>query len=224
MKEYLSFLNNVPLFRGFNIVELESMLKCLGARKEMYNKNDIIIMEGDSVPSVGIVLYGVVQIIKEDYMGNRNIVAEISKGNLFAESFSCVQTDKFPMTALSISESEVLWVDYKRITTTCSSACRFHHKLIENMLSIIASKNILLSQKIEYISKRTTGEKILSYLSDQAEKNGSCEFDIPFNRQELADFLCVDRSALSIELGKLQKKGILKFHLNHFCLLMCPNK
>lgn len=219
MKELLPFLNKVNLFRGINPEELSGILHCLNARKTSYKKQDVILLEGQSVTSVGIVLSGKVQIIKEDFTGNRNIMAEIAPGNLFAEAYSCVQTENLPLTVLSVTESEVLWVDYRRIVTTCSSACKFHTKLIENMLAILASKNILLSQKIGHISKRTTREKLLAYLSDQAAKRGTNEFDIPFNRQELADYLCVDRSAMSNELCKLEDEGVLKFHLKHFKLI-----
>lgn len=218
MKKYLPFLSNMPLFQGIDPEELPGMLDCLNARKAGYKKQDIVLLEGQSVTSVGIVLSGKVQIMKEDFMGNRNIMAEVAPGNLFAESYSCVQTDSLPITVVSVTESEILWVDYRRIVSTCSSACKFHAKLISNMLTILASKNIQLNQKIEHISKRTTREKLLSYLSDQVSRQGAPEFDIPFNRQELADYLCVDRSAMSNELCKLQNEGVLRFHLNHFSL------
>lgn len=218
MKNLLSFLNKVHLFNGIQEKDMAAMLKCLNARKSDYKKQDIILLEGEPAPYVGIVLSGKIQIIKEDFRGNRNILADIEPGNLFAEAYSCVQTNNLPITVISITESEILWIDYKKIIFTCSSACRFHTKLIENMLMILSSKNILLSQKIEHISKRTTREKLLAYLSDQAAKYKSNEFDIPFNRQELADYLCVDRSAMSNELCKLQKDGILRFNLNHFLL------
>lgn len=218
MKNLLSFLSKIHLFNGIQEKDMAAMLKCLNARKSDYKKQDIILLEGEPAPYVGIVLSGKIQIIKEDFRGNRNILADIEPGNLFAEAYSCVQVNNLPITVISITESEILWIDYKKIISTCSYACRFHTKLIENMLMILSSKNILLSQKIEHISKRTTREKLLAYLSDQAAKYKSNEFDIPFNRQELADYLCVDRSAMSNELCKLQNDGILKFNLNHFLL------
>lgn len=219
MKKYLPFLTQVPLFRGILPEDLSSMLRCLNARTAAYQKQDIVLLEGQPVPSVGVVLSGKVQIVKEDFAGNRNIMAEIGPGNLFAESYSCIQADSLPVTVVSVTESEVLWVDYRRIVTTCPSACRFHTRLIENMLTILASKNILLSRKIEHISKRTTREKLLSYLSDQSARSGAREFDIPFSRQELADYLCVDRSAMSGELSRMQRDGILRFQHNHFVLV-----
>ena len=223
MKKYLPFLSQTPLFRGIRPEELSEMLRCLNARKAGYQKQDIVLLEGQPAGSVGIVLSGQVQIIREDFMGNRNILAEISPGNLFAEAYSCAQADSLPVTVVSVAESEILWVDYKRVVATCSSACRFHTRLIENMLAILASKNILLNQKIEHLSKRTTRQKLLSYLYDQAALHGTHEFDVPFNRQELADYLCVDRSAMSNELCKMQKDGILRFRFNHFLLMDTKN-
>jgi CRP-like cAMP-binding protein len=218
MKEYLTFLSQISLFRGIHPDELSGMLDCLNARKSAYKKRDILLLEGQAASSVGIVLSGKVQVVKEDFMGNRNMMAEISPGNLFAESFCCARTDRLPITVVSAAESEILWIDYQRVVSTCSLACKFHSRLIENMLSILASKNILLNQKIEHLARRTTRGKLLSYLSDQAAQHGSREFDIPFNRQELADYLCVDRSAMSSELCKLRDEGVLQFHLNHFLL------
>lgn len=218
MKEISPLFNKMPLFSGIKPEELSSMLGCLKAKKSGYRKQDIILLEGQPVPAVGIVLSGNIRIVKEDYMGNRNILTELSPGNLFAESYACAQAEKLPVTVLSVTDSEVLWIDYGRIVSTCSSSCRFHNRLIENMLGIIAAKNIALSRKIEHVSKRTTREKVLAYLSDEAAKAGKNEFDIPFSRQEMADYLCVDRSAMSGELGKLQSEGILTFHRNHFRL------
>lgn len=219
MKDYLPFLAQVPLFRGIHQNQLSEMLRCLNAKTYGYQKGEIILLEGQPVSSVGAVLSGQVQVIKEDFAGNRNILAEIGPGGLFAESYACVRSGSLPVTVVSTTESEILWLDYTRVVTTCPSACRFHTQLVENMLTILASKNILLSQKIEHVSKRTTREKLLAYFSDQAAMHGSGEFDIPFSRQELADYLCVDRSAMSNELGRMRKDGILQFRFNHFRLL-----
>lgn len=218
MKSYFPLLKNSPLFSGIGEEDLTEMLQCLNARTSAYRKQEILLLEGQEISMVGIVLEGKVQIIKEDYEGGRTILTEIGPGNLFAEAFACVPAQRLPVTVVSVEESRVMWLDYRRVTSVCSSACRFHTKLIENMLTVLASKNILLNQKIEHLSKRSTREKLLSYLSDQAAENGSDEFDLPFNRQELADYLCVDRSAMSGELSRMQKEGILSFHLNHFVL------
>lgn len=218
MKKYLELLTRTPLFRGIDASELDGMLGCLNASAQCYSKHGIVLLEGQPATRVGLLLSGTVQVVKEDYLGNRMIMANFGTGDLFAEAFSCVQSDRLPVTVVSLSDSEVLWLDYRRIYTACSSACRFHTKLIENMLALIATKNILLSRKISVLAKRTTREKLIAYLSDEAELQGNNAFDIPFNRQELADYLCVDRSALSSELSRMQREEILSYNLNHFIL------
>jgi len=216
---YTELLKKVPLFYGLNETEINMALKCLFPKIKNYNKGDVILMRGDKATDVGIVLIGKVQIIKEDFLGNRNIIAEAEAAELFAEVFSCSNTAKLPVTVVASAESRILFIDYKKIVSSCSAACSFHTRLIENMLSILANKNILLNQKIEHISKRTTREKLLSFLSTQFQKSGSYEFCIPFNRQELADYLCVDRSAMSNELCKLRTEGIIDFRKNKFKIL-----
>ena len=146
MKEYIPFLSKTSLFKGISLDELEGMLTCLNAAVSTYSNREIILLEGQSVSSLGIVLTGKVQVIKEDFLGNRTIMTEITPGNLFAETFSCVATDKLPITVLSVTECKVLWVNYRNIITTCPAACGYHNRLLENMLTIIATKNILLNQ------------------------------------------------------------------------------
>ena len=218
MGKYYAILKRSPLFIGIREEDLAKMLQCLGARIDDCQKDELLLVAGQPVSSVGIVLNGRVRIIKEDFAGNRTILAEITPGNLFAEAFACARVNSLPITAVSVTDGAVMWVDVRRAVHTCPSACPFHTRLIENMLAVLASRNILLNQKIEHISKRSTREKLLSYLSDQADKQGSDEFDIPFNRQELADYLCVDRSAMSAELSRMQKEGVLRFRSRHFVL------
>lgn len=159
-----------------------------------------------------------VQVVKLDYLGNRNILTELSTSEIFAETLACVGVKSSPVSVLSVTASEILFIDYSKIITACTSACVFHAKLIENMLRLIAAKNLLLNQKIELISKRTTREKLLTYFAFQAEKAGNKSFTIPFTRAETADFLCVDRSAMSRELCKLRDEGLLQFSKNSFTL------
>ena len=157
--------------------------------------------------------------MKHDFYGNRNIVASVHQGQLFGEAFACGDIKILPVSAFATEDSIIMLINYRKILTICSNCCQFHNKLIYNMLRIVANKNIFLTQKIEFLSKRTTKEKVLGYLAQEAKKAGSGSFSIPFNRQELADFLFVDRSALSNELSKLRKEGILEFHKNNFTLL-----
>ncbi len=207
---------NVPLFWGIDETELQSLLGCLNARVKSYDKGEIIFLQGDKATAIGLVLTGSVQIVKEDYFGNRTILAHVGCSELFAEAFSCAGERVLEVSAVAVEQSEIMLIDYARIITTCPSSCMFHTRLIRNMLNILAEKNIQLNRKIEHTSKRTTREKLLSYLLEQAEMAHSNTFAIPFDRQELADFLCVERSAMSAELGRMRSEGLLDFKKNQF--------
>ena len=174
---------------------------------------------GDSAHFVGVVLSGSVHVLQEDYWGNRTILAHIPPGGLFGEAFSCAETDSLPVSVAAAEKSEVLFIDYKQIITTCTSACMFHMALIKNMMKLLAQKNIMLTQKMEIITHRTTRERLLAYLSAQAIKAGKSHFTIPFNRQQLADYLSVERSAMSTELSKMQSDGLIRTDRSKFELL-----
>ncbi len=220
MKKYLSILKKNPLFYGIAEDDLENMLSCLSVNVKNFSKNEIIYMAGNKISKIGIVVDGGVQIIKEDILGNRNIIAQIVIGQIFGEAFACAEIDKLPISVIASVNCTVMFIDYKKVIYTCNNSCIFHHRLLENMLGILATKNILLNNKIECISKRTIREKALSYLLAQAQQQGKRSFKIPFNRQELADYLCVDRSALSNELSKLRVEGIIEFNRCEFNILM----
>ncbi|NLZ38191.1 MAG: Crp/Fnr family transcriptional regulator [Firmicutes bacterium] len=216
MKDILPAIKKSPLFYGIDENELLSMLACLSAIRKSYDKNEYIYRAGEAVTTVGIVCCGSVQVIKEDFWGNRAIISQLTTGDSFGEAFSCAQVGLISVSVVAAEQAEVLLLDYKKIITTCSSNCTFHSHLIQNMLKILANKNIELTQKVEHMSKRTTREKLLSYLSAEAMKRGSNVFEIPFNRQELADYLSVDRSAMCNELSKLRAEGLLSYKRNHF--------
>ena len=220
MKQYINLLKNTYMFNGINESEIESMLKCLNARTMLYKKNEYILRNGETVNSIGMVLEGLALVEKEDIWGNRTIISEISPGSLYAESYACLSKLPAEISVIASDNTTVMLFDIRRILTTCSSSCGFHTKLIQNLLYTIAQKNVLLTKKMEYISKKTIKEKLLAYLSSEAMKAGSPTFNIPFNRQELADFLSVDRSALSSEISRLQKKGIISCRKNAFTILM----
>lgn len=212
----LSFYQQVPLFFEISAQEMKSLLQCLNARTKTYAKDEIIFLAGDEATDIGLVLTGSVQVVKEDFFGNRTIIAQATKGELFAEAFSCTQDKVLEVSAIAMEKSEIMLIDYQRIITTCPSSCTFHTRLIKNMLGILAQKNIQLNRKIEHTSKRTTREKLMSYLMEQAKKANSNRFHIPFDRQELADYLCVERSAMSAELGRMRDEGLLSFKKNQF--------
>lgn len=210
MEKYFEVLRKCPLFMGISDENLISILVCLGATMKTYEKKETIFSEGEPAKYIGIVLSGAVQIVQMDYLGNRNIVANIEAAELFGESFACAGVEAIPMDVVAREDTEVLLIDCLRITQTCSSACEFHRRMIYNLMKLVAMKNIIFHQKIEIISKRSTREKLMTYLVMQAKKNKSTIFEIPYGRQELADFLGVDRSGLSVEIGKLCKEGVIR--------------
>lgn len=215
MKNYLEVLKKCPLFADIDENEIDNMLDCLSAIDKTYKKNDFIFTEEDKPIYIGIILSGSVYVVKEDFWGNRAILAKLGEGDLFGEAFSCAEVDRLPVSVVATENTEVILIDYKKIIDTFST-CVFHYRLINNMIKILANKNIMMTQKIHHIVKRTTREKLLSYLSEQAIKCKSDKFKIPFNRQELADYLSVDRSAMSNELSKMRDEGIIEFSKNEF--------
>jgi CRP-like cAMP-binding protein len=219
MKNFLEVLKTVELFKGIGESDIQPLLSCLGAKINHYEKGETVFFSGESIKQFGIVLSGQVQVVQEDYYGNRSILSKIDSGSLFGESFACAEIEALPVSVITSAKSELLFIDCRALASPCARACDFHSRLIRNMLNIVAMKNISLTQKIEFTSKRTTREKLMAYLSAEAKKAGSNRFFIPFNRQELADYLSVDRSAMSAELSKLRNDGVLRFHKNQFELL-----
>ena len=219
MKKYISVLQKCGLFAGIAEEQLVTMLSCLGATVRVYEKNQIILAEGESANRIGVVLSGAVQIIRVDYYGNRSILTEQQPAQMFGESFACADVPAVPVDVIATENSEVLFIDAKRILHMCSSACGFHNRLIYNLMKLVAAKNQLLNQKLEIISKRSTREKLMTYLMMQAKQQNSNRFTVLFDRQELADYLEVDRSGLSAEISKLRKEGILECNKSEFTLL-----
>ena len=219
MKKYFAILLGCPLFAGISPEELDALLTCLGARSLPVTKGQVILAEGEPARFVGIVLAGCVQIEKVDYYGNRSILTQAMPGQLFAESFACAGAAEMPVSAVATEPGQVMLIERTRITTGCSNACGFHSRLVANLLQIVSEHNIQLNQKIEITGKRTTREKLLAYLVGQAKLQGSDSFTIPFDRQALADYLQVERSAMSAEISKLRKEGRLESRKNQFRLL-----
>ena len=211
-------LRKSPLFQGVSEDELSSLVKCLGCSFREYKKDETVFLAGDFVREIGVVVNGRLHIVKDDAWGNSNIIAEISDGEMFAEAVVCGGLGTLPVTVSAAADTQVCFMDFQRIIMTCSSACVYHALLIRNMIGVFARKNIMLTGKMEHLTKRTTREKLLSYLSEQARLQKSRSFAIPFNRQELADYLSVERSALSAEMSRLKAEGILGYRKNHFNL------
>lgn len=219
MKNKYIALKKCPLFTGISENDLKTLLNCLSAKTIMVKKDEVIFAVGDQPEYIGIVLEGGIHIVQEDYWGNRVILAAAYAGELFGEAFSCAETINFSVSVVAQSNGFILLIDGKRILTTCSSSCIFHNQLIRNLMKIIAAKNIFLTRKMEHITKKTIRERMLSYLSECALAEGENSFVIPFNRQELADYLSVERSALSNTLCKMRDEGTITFAKNRFTLL-----
>ena len=218
MQVPLSFLKKTSLFRGTSEEELPTLLDCLKPSYRDYAKGEIILRQGEDVSAVGLVLSGRAQVIEEDFWGNRNILADAMPGDLFAESYAFLPGELLRVSVVSEEPSRIMLVDSRRMLEICSSACRFHTRLVQNVLAESARKNLALTRKLSHMSKRTTREKLLSYLSGQSLAAGSETFEIPFNRHQLADYLCVDRSAMSNELCKMRDEGLLTFDRSNFHL------
>lgn len=220
MKNNYYIILKSPLFYDVSADEIECMLKCLNAKVKKYDKESTIIFQGDNFEQIGIIISGRIRIVKNDFMGNRNIIAELSESDIFGETIVTAQINKSPVTVESVTGCEIMFIDYNKIITTCSSSCIFHTKLIENMIKVLAEKNFMLNNKLEILSKRSIREKLMQYFIFQAEVKKSRKFDIPFSKNALADFICVDRSAMSRELSKMCNEKIIHYEKNHFEILV----
>ena len=219
MKKYIPVLKRTKLFSGVGEEDISSLLSCLGARKKEYKKGEYILREGEHISDIFILVEGKIHIQKDDYWGNRSILSVISVGEMFGEGYAAPESGALLNDVVAVEDSSVIFFDVKRILTTCSSACRFHNMIVQNMFFAISDKNRRLVQKLGHMSGRTTRTKLISYLSEEAKRQGSSAFTVPFNRQQLADYLCVDRSAMSNELCKMRDEGMIKFEKSRFELL-----
>ena len=212
MQNHISVLRSCPFFAGLNEDEILSILHCVQAVEIARQRGSYIFRAGDSTEVMGLVLSGTTLVIQEDLWGHRNILSKCSAGDFFGEPYAATPGAILNISVVAEEDCEILLLNVKRLLTACPAACDHHQKLIRNLVSVLANK-------VTHISKRTTREKLLSYLSAESLRQGALSFDIPFDRQQLADFLCVERAAMSAELSKLQKEGLLITKRNHFELL-----
>ena len=219
MNKYIGILKRTQMFAGVIDDEISSMLNCLGARLKSYKKGEYVLRQGEHLSDIIVLVEGNLHIQKDDYWGNRSILGQISVGELFGEAYIAPESSALLNDVVAVEDSTIILFDVKRIITTCPSACRFHAMVVQNMFFAISEKNRRLVQKLGHMSKRSTREKLISYLSEEAKKQNTASFKIPFNRQQLADFLSVDRSAMSNELCKMRDDGLLEFDKNQFKLL-----
>ncbi len=218
MEKYFDLLVQTPLFSGVQQEELASLLNCLQARTFRVEKGMPVFLEGDEAGFIGLVLEGAVQIVRDDYYGARSVLGHAEPGELFGETYACSNMEFMPVSGYALQESSIMLFSCRKMLTVCSNACRFHNQIVKNLLQVVAEHNVSMSRKIQFMSQKTTRQKLMAYLLDQAKKAGSPEFTIPFDRQALADYLGVERSAMSAELGKLQREDVLSTRGSHFIL------
>ena len=218
MKDFVPVLKKTKLFSGVGDEEISTMLSCLGASLFTYKKGEFVLRQGEHLSNILVLVEGSLHIQRDDYWGNRSILGHIGIGEIFGEAYAAPDSGTLLNDVIAVEDSAVYFFDVKRVISTCSSACRFHTMVVQNLFFAISEKNRTLVQKLDYLSRRTTREKLISYLSEEAKRQNSPRITIPFNRQQLADYLSVDRSAMSSELGKMRDEGLLEFEKNRFRL------
>ena len=218
MKVFLPIIRSSTLFSGISAEELTAMLSCLDTKTESFLKDAFLLRAGDTAESIGLVLSGNVLIVQEDIWGNRNILSKAGPGQTFAAAYACAPGSVLNVSALAETPVTAMFLNVKRVLNVCPSACAHHSRIIRNLLGELAEKNLRFGEKLTHMGQRTTRAKLMSYFSAEAQRLGTYEFDIPFSRQQLADYLAVERSGLSQELGKMRDEGLLSFRKSHFVL------
>ena len=218
-KDFLPQMMNSPLFRGISEDDLFGVMTCVGAHAKSYDKGVFIHLQDDQILSVGVVLSGSVQMIREDVWGNKALLLRMQPGELFGETFVCGGIHNKLVSFVAAERAVVLFVPFKRALTTCAQSCGFHRQLIENMVAAIAEKNLALMEKVDLISKKSLREKLCEYLTRRSEYADSMSFEIPLGRVQLAEYLHADRSALTRELNRMADEGLIEFSRNRFKIL-----
>lgn len=219
MKRYIPILKNTQLFSGASDEDIEAMLGCLQARLCIYKKGEYVLREGERIERLMMLVKGELHIQRDDYWGNRSIISMVGVGEMFGEAYAAPESGPLMNDVLAVEDSAVIFLDIGKLLTVCPNGCKFHAMAVKNLFFAISEKNRKLVRKLGYMSRRTTREKLIAYLSEEAKRQNSGAFSIPFNRQQLADFLSVDRSAMSNELCKLRDEGLIEFEKNRFRLL-----
>ena len=216
--EKLEFLKKLPIFFNLKDEEIISVLKFFKYYEESFKKNDFIFEIEKKIDKIGIIIFGEINIIKEDFWGNRNILNKFREGEIFGEVFA-LSKDSSNIMAEASQDCKILFLDLKDFSIENKENSKEITKFLSNIFKISLKKNILFTEKLEHISKKSIREKIISYLSTEAQKNKTNSFLIKFDRQELADYLFVERSALSRELSSMKKDRLIDYKKNHFTLI-----
>lgn len=212
-------LTNTQLFRGIDSSDISPLLSCLGAIERKFKKGDIILTEGEPTDQMGVVLSGMALIEYCDVWGNHSILGNAAPGAVFAESYACIPGEPLQISVLASEDTSVLFLNVGKVLTTCTNSCEFHTKLIRNLLTVCANKSLELSRRILHSTSKSIRGRLMSYFSECIKKSGSYSFEIPYNREQLASYLGVDRSAMSNELSKMKKEGLIQYRKNHFTII-----
>ena len=211
-------LSNTQLFRGLETTEITSLLNCLNTTEHSYKKGEVILSEGSITENIGIVLSGMVMISCNDIWGNSSVLGNVAPGSVFGEVYACIPGQPMLVTVSAVEDTSVLFMNVGRVLTTCSKSCIFHTKLVQNLLTVCAYKSLQLSQRIQHTSSKSIRGRLMSYFSECVKQFGGNSFLIPYNRQQLADYLNVDRSTMCNELSKMQKDGLIEYNKNQFLI------
>ncbi len=218
MKKICDAMKKSILFAGIKEEELEQVISCFDIRLSYYDRDQFVVHQGERAKGVGLVISGRLHIVREDFLGNREILTEVGPGDIFDEVYAVLADEYQSIAVAAVQQAEVAFFSMEKMLTTCSSNCTFHNIIIKNMLRAMAQKNLMLTRKMAHLSRKSIREKLVSYLSDESSRQGKREIVIPFNRQQLADYLSVERSALSRELSKMRDEGMIEFYKNRFIL------
>lgn len=219
MEQMYQVLKKCALFRRIDEKELEQLVGCLGAQIKSFHEDDYIFLSGDEVNSIGIVISGLLEIMKENLAGNKHILALLGPADMFAEGIVCTVKRISPVTVRVKEEAKILFIPYERIIKSCGNSCNFHINMIQNMMVVLGEKNVILNRKLELLTLKGMREKIVSYLMNESLDRGSSMFQIMLNRTELADYLNVSRTSMCRELARMKDEGLIDFYGNSFKLI-----
>ena len=210
--------SEINLFSNITPEDLSVMLHCLNGHTRTFSKGEIIIMDQEKIQHIGIVLSGTVHMLKEDIWGNRSLLAYMNRGDMFGEIFAVQKKANAGAAFAAASAAEILFLSTEHIMHNCPKNCTCHYQLTQNMFDLIGKKSVSLMEKIEVSSKGSLREKLLAYLSLEAQKQGTRYLEIPLSRTDLAVYLDSNRSAMTRELHKMRDEGLIDYDRNTFVL------
>ena len=214
------FLSNTRLFRGTSPQEARQMLSCLAAVTRAYQKGETICRAGEQICAAGLVLRGSVTVESDDFWGNRSVLSRAAPGDIFGEAYACLPEQPLLVSVVAAANCEVLFLDMARVMRVCSNACAHHSRIVQNLLALCAEKNLQLSQRMLHTAPKTIRARLLSCFHEMSQRAGSSHFSLPYDRQALADYLNVDRSAMCAELSKMKADGLIDYTKNTVTLLL----